>query len=129
MSTLKADTIVASDGSSPVTLTKQEAAKNWVNFDGSGTVSIRQSLNASGLVDNGTGDYTINFTNSMSYANYSITTNATGSGFTYPRVSGCGADGDSGFATTSHGMTCREPTSGSLSDTNQNVTALHGDLA
>jgi hypothetical protein len=35
MSTLKADTIVAADGSSPVTLTKQSAAKVWVFYNSS----------------------------------------------------------------------------------------------
>jgi hypothetical protein len=72
MSTLKADTIVASDGTSPVTLTKQSAAKAWANFDGdAGTVAARNSLNVSGFTDNGTGDYTVSFSNSMSAADYS----------------------------------------------------------
>lgn len=70
MSTLKADTIVALDGTSPVTLTKQEAAKMWVNFNGESTVAIRDNLNVSSITDNGTGDYTINITSAMSDANY-----------------------------------------------------------
>jgi hypothetical protein len=44
----------------------------WVNFDGSGTVSIFGSANVSSITDNGTGDYTINFTNSMPDINYSF---------------------------------------------------------
>ena len=71
MSTLKADTIVAADGTSPVTLTKQSAAKAWVNFNGTGTIASRDSFNSASLVDNGTGDYTNNFTNSMGNANFS----------------------------------------------------------
>ena len=70
MSTLKADTIVASDGSSPVTLTKQSAAKAWVDFDGTGTVSVKASLNNSSITDNGTGDYTNNFSSSFDSVNY-----------------------------------------------------------
>lgn len=70
MSTLKADTIVASDGSSPVALTKQEAAKVWINFQGTGTIAIRDDFGASTIVDNTTGDYTVNFTNSMGNSNY-----------------------------------------------------------
>ena len=73
MSTLKADTIVASDGSSPVTLTKQVANKAWVHIDGTGTVTIDGSFNVASVTDNGTGDYTVNFTNSMSDASYSPT--------------------------------------------------------
>ena len=69
MSTLKADTLVASDGTSPVTLTKQSAAKAWSNIDGTGTVSARGSVNASSITDNATGDYSTNFTNSLADAN------------------------------------------------------------
>lgn len=43
----------------------------WVNFDGSGTVAIRASGNVSSITDNGTGDYTVNFTVAMPDANYS----------------------------------------------------------
>jgi hypothetical protein len=42
----------------------------WVNFDGQGTVAIRASGNVSSITDNGTGNYTINFTNAMPDANY-----------------------------------------------------------
>jgi hypothetical protein len=45
-------------------------AKAWVNFNGSGTVAIRQSFNVSSITDNGTGDYTINFTNALADANF-----------------------------------------------------------
>ena len=46
----------------------------WVNFDGTGTVAIRASGNVSSITDNGTGDYTINFTTAMPDANYSAAT-------------------------------------------------------
>lgn len=54
----------------------------WVNFNGTGTVAIRASGNVSSITDNGTGDYTVNFTTAMPDANYSVTsiTSATGSG-------------------------------------------------
>jgi len=42
----------------------------WVNFNGTGTVAIRASGNVSSITDNGTGDYTVNFTTAMSDANY-----------------------------------------------------------
>lgn len=44
----------------------------WVNFNGTGTVAIRASFNVSSITDNGVGDYTINFTNALPDANYSI---------------------------------------------------------
>jgi hypothetical protein len=46
-------------------------AKAWVNFNGTGTVAIRDSFNVSSITDNGTGDYTVNFTTAMPNANYS----------------------------------------------------------
>jgi len=42
----------------------------WVNFNGTGTVAIRASGNVSSITDNGTGNYTINFTTAMSDVNY-----------------------------------------------------------
>jgi hypothetical protein len=42
----------------------------WVNFNGTGTVAIRASGNVSSITDNGTGDYTVNFTTAMVDANY-----------------------------------------------------------
>lgn len=45
-------------------------AKAWVNFDGTGVLAIRDSFNVSSVTDNGTGDYTINFTTPFANANY-----------------------------------------------------------
>ena len=45
-------------------------AKAWVNFDGTGTPAIRSSFNVSSITDNGTGNYTVNFTTSMPNTNY-----------------------------------------------------------
>lgn len=44
----------------------------WVNFNGTGTVAIRASGNVSSITDNGTGDYTINFTTAMTDTNYAV---------------------------------------------------------
>ena len=44
----------------------------WVNFNGTGVVAIRASFNVSSITDNGTGDYTVNFTTAMPDANYSV---------------------------------------------------------
>ena len=70
MSTLKADTIQNTSGGA-ATLTKQSAAKAWVNFNGTGTIAARDSLNLSSLTDNGSGQYTVNFSNALSNVNYS----------------------------------------------------------
>ena len=44
----------------------------WVNFNGTGTVAIRAALNVTSITDNGTGDYTINFTTALSDTNYAL---------------------------------------------------------
>lgn len=69
MSTIKADTIVASDGTSPVTLTKQSAAKAWNNTNNTGT-TINDSFNISGLTDIDTGKQAHNVINSFNSANH-----------------------------------------------------------
>jgi hypothetical protein len=49
------------------------ACRAWVNFNGSGTVAIRESGNVSSITDNGTGNYTVNFATAMPDANYAVT--------------------------------------------------------
>lgn len=66
MSTLKVNTIQNTSGVEVYT------AKAWVNFNGTGTVAIRASGNVTSVTDNGTGDYTVNFTTAMPDANYSV---------------------------------------------------------
>jgi len=44
----------------------------WVNYKGTATQSIRASFNVSSVTVNGTGDYTINFTNALTDNNYSV---------------------------------------------------------
>jgi hypothetical protein len=58
--------------------------KAWVNFNGTGTPSIRASKNVSSITDNGTGLYAVNFTTALSDANYAVNVN--------------GAEGDGNFA-------------------------------
>lgn len=50
--------------------TSSNGARAWVNFNGTGTVSIRGDLNVSSITDNGAGDYTVNFTTALADANY-----------------------------------------------------------
>lgn len=64
MSTIKVDTIKNTSNVEVYT------CKAWVNFNGSGTVAIRASGNVSSITDNGTGNYTVNFTTAMPDVNY-----------------------------------------------------------
>ena len=49
-----------------------QLCKAWVNFNGTGTVAIRASYNVSSITDNGTGDYTVNFTTALPDTNYTF---------------------------------------------------------
>jgi len=46
---------------------ERNTTRAWANFDGTGTVSIRDDLNVSSITDNGTGNYTVN--TSITFAN------------------------------------------------------------
>lgn len=66
MSTIKVNTIQDTDGIEVYT------AKAWVNFNGQGTVAIRQDGNISSITDLASGNYIINYTNTFADANYSF---------------------------------------------------------
>jgi hypothetical protein len=72
MSKISADNLSNKDDTKeiPVETVVAGSAKVWVNFNGSGTIAIRDSFNVSSLTDNGTGQYTVNFTNEMANVNY-----------------------------------------------------------
>jgi hypothetical protein len=68
MSTIKVSAIQDLSGGTDVDV--PNAAKAWVNFNGTGTVAIRADYNVTSITDNGTADYTINFTNALTDNNY-----------------------------------------------------------
>jgi len=69
----------------------------WVNFNGTGTVAIRASGNVSSITDNGTGNYTVNFTTAMPDSNYSVQV----PGSTNNSFARAGVGGQSALATSS----------------------------
>ena len=92
----------------------------WVNFNGTGTVAIRASGNVTSITDNGTGDYTVNFTTAMPDENYAIvgtsgyTTNGAAAGWL--ATNRIGSSGNESAPTTT---SCRVSgiVSGSVTDT------------
>jgi hypothetical protein len=79
MSTLTVGTI-QSNTTAPPAVTNSAGTeigtfcRAWVNFNGTGVVAIRAAFNVSSITDNGTGDYTVNFTTAMPDANYAAVT-------------------------------------------------------
>jgi hypothetical protein len=75
MSSLQVDNIQSYNANPPVIKSSSGAevgtfCRAWVNFNGTGTVAIRQSFNVSSITDNGVGNYVVNFTTAMADANY-----------------------------------------------------------
>jgi hypothetical protein len=93
--TLQADstsTLVLKNGVANTPPTIQDSAgtqigtfcRAWVNFNGTTVTNpasmtgVNGSFNVSSVLDNGTGDYTVNFTTAMPDANYCVTQVLTG---------------------------------------------------
>lgn len=68
------------------------AARAWVNFRGTGTITIRAAANVSSITDNGSGLYGVNFTTPMPDANYSAV--AMADGFSQPGPTATSLDYD-----------------------------------
>lgn len=122
MSDIRATTISALNGTDPITLTKQSAAKAWVNLDGAGTISVRGSFNTSSMTDNNTGDYTINFTNNLASGNFSWSGGAT-------ELHAVGVFNPSGYGTTSKRFNVKGTYTTVNLDADDVNFSLHGDLA
>jgi hypothetical protein len=69
--TIGTSPLAAPSGSAP-----SYTCRAWVNFDGTGTPAIREDGNVSSITDNGTGDYTVNFTTAMPDTNYAAIASA-----------------------------------------------------
>ena len=126
MSTLIVSNITDGTTTVATTYVTNGSAKACVNFNGTGTIATRDSLNVSGLVDDATGKYTINFTSNMANDDYSLlgTCNnfSTANNNRVLNPLGSPAVGSVGVVTTI-GSTV------GLFDPENISTAIHGDLA
>tara|TARA_R100000329_G_scaffold77124_2_gene66298 strand:- start:2575 stop:2973 length:399 start_codon:yes stop_codon:yes gene_type:complete len=130
-SELRVNTLKDASGNNSVAMSTvaEGSAKVWSNLNGTGTIALRDSFNVGSATDQGTGDYTINFTNSMNNDDYSVSANAGQSDKNFPRVCACGTAADSGFATSSHGILSQRPDNQADDDMEFVVSSVHGDLA
>ena len=132
MSEIRVTTISNAAGTGPVTLTKQHAAKAWLNYDQNAN-SINESFNVSSVTDNSTGHFTKNYTNSMSQENHVVGCTSAETGGTGP-----GADryislarGSSRIATGAAQFAAGDVSDqmGTRREQIMNCTSSHGDLA
>ena len=98
----------------------------WVNFDGSGTVSIRDDFNVTSITDTGTGAYKVNLTNGLANTNYAVVGNSmhlSGVYLAWPSV----RDRDQQTrSTTQVHIDCLN-NGGAFNDTQENHLAFFGD--
>jgi hypothetical protein len=96
------------------------ACRAWVNFDGTGTVAIRESGNVTSITDNATGDYTVNFTTAMPDNNYAAVVTNVGLAASDTRrnsvIAGSQTTGATTMSTTAIRINVGNPASASLSD-------------
>src|SRR3990167_10612889 len=62
------------------TLYADNICKAWINFNGTGTIAIKDSFNVSGIVDNGVGDYTVTWDRDFADTNYALAIGAANNG-------------------------------------------------
>jgi hypothetical protein len=134
MSNIRIDNIAPSAGGTYRNAPRGIAAA-WVNFNGTSTVAIRDSENVGSITDNGTGDYTVNYTSNMANGNYVVSTGLnTYDGTTDNRwlvfIKANGSHDWSTMAIGSLRVWCTIVANGqSTSDTSLVLQTIHGDLA
>jgi hypothetical protein len=127
-SQLNVDTLVAANGTDPVTLTKQSAAKAWGHYGNNGTFATKDSFGVSSIADTATGRATPSLSNAMSNGNYSTpasggNTNATGTLYCL------NPNTQTTTNTELRGRAHAGSSTNGLADMDFNFFAMHGDLA
>jgi len=72
--TAAGDITVTSEGGAATQSLQQGLAKSWAVLDGTGTISLDDSLNVASVADSGTGDYDFTHSSAFSSSNYCTTT-------------------------------------------------------
>ena len=107
------------------------SAKAWVNFNGTGTVAIRDSLNAGSITDHGTGEYSVNNSSAFSNTNYNSASYVR-SDIATPNSNHCITSGSTATKSTSaFRIVHRYANAGSTGvvDSSEIGLTFHGDLA
>ena len=116
---------VTGEGGSTTTNLQQGLAKQWMQFETTSSNSVRDSLGTTGITDNGTGDYDINF--SIAFANTDFSCQI--SGYPHATWNQIAQLSHEGNFTTSKIEVFSAGTSGTKNDTRLFTTTVHGDLA
>ena len=117
---------VTGEGNSTTTNLQQGLAKAWASYEMYSSDTIRGSFNVSSKADNGTGESTLSWTNSMQ--NGYVAGGASNDQIMYS-VNGGRTAAYNANLTTSSGAFAVVSDSGTAYDSNVNVVSIHGDLA
>ncbi len=117
-------TDASSNNSVPMATVASGSAKAWINFNGTGTIAVKDSFNVSGITDDGTGNYTITIANDMVNAFYCSNLTSQAGATAY------------GFGTGNNTQTASALTgiftitnAGSTQDVSHLSASINGDLA
>ena len=126
MSEIRVTTVSDTAGTGPVTLTKQSAAKVWVNFNGGGTIATRDSFNVASLTDDAAGRYTVNISNNMANDDFAALNYTSGSTSSSQTAFNNHFLGGNGNAVGSFKISAYSST---FEDSDVVMATVHGDLA
>jgi hypothetical protein len=125
MSTLNVSNITDGTDTVGTSYVVNGSSKAWSNLNGIGTIALRDSQNVASITDNGTSDYTVNFTSAFGAANYSFVIASNDGGGTRYSFSSIQT---SGLATGS-ARYVNYGDDGAARDQAITCTTAHGDLA
>lgn len=121
--------VTSSDSTGKTTNLQQGLAKAWLRANGTGTVSITDSLNVSTFEDSATGVYKATFTNAMGNTTYTVIGTSAEGDKAQPRCVACGTSSDTGYLAASYGFVTVRMDNQNLDDMDLTATCVHGDLA
>ena len=131
--TTAGDITVTSEGGAATMQLQQGLAKAWVNFNGTGTIATRDSLNIASMTDSGTGTFSMNMSNAMGNDDYTMSGcifHSDASGFDDATVISRDNTQTSSVSTTVNPFyTFRLQGNVEIKDCRENMIVLHGDLA
>ena len=143
MSEIKVDTLTGKTSAGNITVTSEGGAatqslqqglvKAWVNFNGTGTIATRDSVNIASMTDSGNGVFSMNLSNAMSNDDYAMSGSAfysQGGGFDDTVLLSRDTTQTSSVSTTVNPFyTYRLTSTAVIADARETMVLLHGDLA
>mgnify|MGYP003658572513 CR=1 FL=1 len=124
---------VTAEGGTVTTNLQQGLAKCWCNWNGIGTIAIRDSLNVTSITDNATADTSVTIANDMADTNYAPSSVGgfaeNGGTGPAPAINKIQSSGNESAPTATSIRLCTSDLGGTAKDAKYDSIILHGDLA